>query len=115
MSDEYDVYEERAGIMGKITVEIPAFKHLCEMGRENGFAYCFLNDIENLKKLPPIEKLKKILQLTGQAEFIDKCDLLTRLSGIQGDTRKRQNMKGFREELNARIYGNASEGSKPTT
>lgn len=115
MSDEYEIYEERSGIMGKITVNIPNFKHLCEMGRENGFAFCLLNDFEELKKAPPLEKMKKLLKLIGESEFIDKCDVLTRLSGIQGDIRKSQNMKGMRDELNARIYGSTTDNNQPTT
>jgi len=73
---------------------------MAQMDRESAFAFHFLDILPTLKELPPQEKVKEILKLNGQINFITSLSELSKLAAIMGDTRRRYSGKGLREALN---------------
>lgn len=103
VSEEYT--EENILLAGQISNKDSRFKTIAQMDKETGLAYHFieLTQSDTFKALQPIDKLKEIIKVTGQINFMASCSELSHLAAIMGDTRKRFSAKGLSDVLrNAR-------------
>lgn len=105
---EYE-FEEKLFYGGQVSGKHPILQDLAMLA-SYGFPWWLINRTsdENWKKKSALEKLKEILKVSGQIEFINSSSELTKLSAIMGDTRKNYDQKGLRDELTKRIH-NASK------
>ena len=108
MSEDYT--EENILLAGQISNKEPRFKTMAQMDKDSALAYHFLDQWPKLKQLPANERLKELIKLIGQVNFMTSCSELSKLAAIMGDTRKRFSAKGLKDQLReARLNANPME------
>lgn len=102
--------EESLLFGGKLSGAYPVYKDLAQLS-SYGFPWWLLNRIsqEEWKQKSSLDKVKEILYVSGQIEFINATDVLTKLAASLGDSRRRVSMAGLKDELAART----SQSSNP--
>ena len=84
---------------GQISNKIPEFKTIAQLDKNSAFIVCFLEDLERILSLSPVDQVKEIIKLNGRINFMNNCGELTKLSAIMGDTRKSYSSKGLKDVL----------------
>jgi hypothetical protein len=107
-----DFIEENILLAGQISNKEPIFKTIAMMDHENAFAYHLIELIPKIKDLEPVEKVKEIIKLTGQVNFMTGCSELSKLAAIMGDTRRRFSARKLKESL-AYVRTNDTETATP--
>lgn len=107
-----DFVEENILLAGQISNKEPIFKTIAMMDHENAFAYHLIELVPKIKDLSPIDKVKEIIKLSGQVNFMTGCSELSKLAAIMGDTRRRFSAKKLKESL---AYVRTHDTATPTT
>lgn len=97
MSEDY--VEENILLAGQISNKEPIFKTIAMMDHENAFAYHLIDLVPKIKDMDTTNKVKEIIKLCGQVNFMSNCSELSKLAAIMGDTRRRFSAKKLKESL----------------
>lgn len=103
MSEDY--VEENILLAGQISNKEPIFKTIAMMDHDSALAFHIIDLMPKLQnnEVPTNEKLKEIIRLVGQINFMTSCSELSKLAAIMGDTRRRFSAKKLKDALsNAR-------------
>lgn len=92
-------YEENIFLGGQISNKHKEFQTIAQLDADSAFIVLFLDHYEELKKLTPLKKVREIMFLIGQINFMMGCGELTKLSAILGDTRQRYSSKELPDVL----------------
>lgn len=110
MNDNDNDYEEKLFYGGQVSAKHPIYQDIAQLASA-GFIWWFLGKATDpkWKEKKPLEKIQEIIYASGQIEFINNSSELTKLSAIMGDTRKRYDQRGLKDELSSARVQKSSE------
>lgn len=97
MGDEYDT--ENILLAGQISNKLPVFKDIAQMDKDSALSWVVIDRWPEIKKMKARDRVKEIIRLHGQVNFMSNCSELSKLAAIMGDTRHRKSARGLKEAL----------------
>lgn len=94
--NEFEI-EQTIFLGGQVSNKHKDFLEIARLSPDYAEMYMIMKEMPKLEKMDDETCILRIIEISGEVDFIRQCSELTRLSAILGDTRKRYSMKDVKQ------------------